>query len=414
MDSLSPPPSERTSSDRSAGGGATTAAPRRRSWFPFLFLAVSVAGFAFLFWKLYLTPEAPKVPKADSVQATPVRAAPVIRGLLQLSSQYPGELDADTSDLASKISGRLNSVEVRIGDRLTGGDVVAVVDDTDLQNQLKVAQVQVEVVEANSQRVVARVRVAEGELERMERLFRELLISAQQIELDRSSVRALKAELKAMAAQKRQAEARVNLLSQQILETKVRAPFTGTVGERYLDPGAFVQPGTPIIRLVKSGPLRIRFWVPEGQLSLVELGLSFQLTTQITGSRPFTGKVKRLSGEVNRSNRTIAVEGVMSESTLSLRPGMYAQVRVAGGTIEGTIVPGAAVLKRVDTRGVEAQGVFIAAEDTARWIPLELLGRQDDRVAVKGGLSAGDLVLVFGHQDLADGARVTVATFGAD
>ena len=414
MDSLSPPPSERTSSDRSAGGGATTAAPRRRSWFPFLFLAVSTAGFAFLFWKLYLTPEAPKVPKADSVQATPVRAAPVIRGLLQLSSQYPGELDADTSDLASKISGRLNSVEVRIGDRLTGGDVVAVVDDTDLQNQLKVAQVQVEVVEANSQRVVARLRVAEGELERMERLFRELLISAQRIESDRSSVRALEAELKAMAAQKRQAEARVNLLSQQIGETKVRAPFTGTVGERYLDPGAFVQPGTPIIRLVKSGPLRIRFWVPEGQLSLVELGLSFQLTTQITGSRTFTGKVKRLSGEVNRSNRTVAVEGVMSESTLSLRPGMYAQVRVAGETIEGTIVPGAAVLKRVDTRGVEAQGVFIAAEDTARWISVELLGRQDDRVAVKGGLSAGDLVLVFGHQDLADGARVTVATFGAD
>ncbi len=414
MDSSSPPSLERTSSDRPAGGGTHTPAPPRRSWFSVLFLAVSAAGFAFLFWKLYLTPEAPQVPKADTVQATPVRAAPVIRGLLQLSSQYPGELDADTSDLASKISGRLNTVEVRIGDRLTGGDIVAVVDDTDLQNQLKVAQVQVEVVEANSQRVVARLRVAEGELERMERLFRELLISAQQIESNRSSVGALKAELKAMAAQKRQAEARVNLLSQQIQETKVRAPFTGTVGERYLDPGTFVQPGTPIIRLVKSGPLRIRFWVPEGQLSLVELGLSFQLTTQITGSRTFTGTVKRLSGEVNRSNRTVAVEGVMGESTLSLRPGMYAQVRVAGGTIEGTIVPGAAVLKRVNTRGIEAQGVFIVAEDAARWIPVDLLGRQDDRVAVKGKLSAGDLVLVFGHQDLANGARVTVATFGAD
>ncbi len=414
MDSSSPPSFERTSSDRPVEGRTSTAPPRRRSWFPALFLAVSAAGFAFLFWKFYLTPEATPVPKADSVQTTPVRAEPVIRGLLQLSSQYPGELDADTSDLASRISGRLNSVEVRIGDRLAAGDVVAVVDDTDLQNQLKVVQVQVEVVEANSQRVVARLRVTEGELERMERLFRELLISAQQIESNRSSVRALEAELKAMAAQKRQAQARVDLLSQQIQETKVRAPFTGTVGERYLDPGTFVQPGTPIIRLVKSGPLRIRFWVPEGQLSLVELGLSFQLTTQITGSRLFTGKVKRLSGEVNRSNRTVAVEGVMSESTLALRPGMYAQVTVAGGTIEGTIVPGAAVLKRVNTRGIASEGVFVAAEDAARWSPVELLGRQDDRVAVKGEISAGDLVLVFGHQDLADGARVTVATFGAE
>ena len=104
----------------------------------------------------------------------------------------------------------------------------------------------------------------------------------------------------------------------------------------------------------------------------------------------------------------------MGESTLSLRPGMYAQVRVAGGTIEGTIVPGAAVLKRVNNRGIEAQGVFVAAADAARWIPVDLLGRQGDRVAVKGGLAAGDLVLVFGHQDLADGARVTVATFGGE
>ena len=414
MDSSPPPSLERTSSDRPAGGGTPSAAPPRRSWFSFLLLALSAAVFAFLFWKLYLTPEAPQVPKADSVQATPVRAAPVMQGLLQLSSHYPGELDADTSDLASKISGRLTRVEVRIGDRLTAGDIIAVVDDTDLQGQLKEAKAQVEVVEANSQRVVARLRVTEGELDRMESLFRELLISAQQIEASRSSVRALEAELKAMGAQKRQSEARVSLLSQQIQETKVRAPFAGTVGERHLDPGTFVQPGTPIIRLVKSGPLRVRFWVPEGQLAQIRPGVSFQLTTQITGSRAFTGQVKRLSGEVNRSNRTVAVEGVMKERTPSLRPGMYAQVRVAGGAIEGSIVPGAAVLKRVNTKGVEGQGVFVAADEAAGWIPVEVLGRQDDLVAVEGSLSAGDLVLVFGHQDLADGARVAVATFGAE
>ena len=375
---------------------------------------MTAAVFAFLSWRLYFTPEAPLVPKADWVQSTPVRAALVVHGLLRLSSRYPGELDADTSDLASKIGGRLTRVEVRIGDRLTTGDLIAVVDDTDLQRQLEEAQAQVEVAEANRQRAVARLRAAGGELERMESLFRELLISTQQIESSRSSVRALEAELKAVGAQKRQSEARVNLLSQQIRETKIRAPFAGTVGERYLDSGTFVQPGTPIIRLVQGGPLRIRFWVPEGQLSQVKKGGSFQLTTQITGPRTFTGRVQRLSGEVNRSNRTVAVEGIVVESTPSLRPGMYAQVRVAGGTVEGKIVPGAAVLKRVNTQGLEVQGVFVAAEDVARWVAVDILGRQDDRIAVEGRVSPGDLVLVFGHQDLVDGARVQVATFGAE
>ena len=234
------------------------------------------------------------------------------------------------------------------------------------------------------------------------------LISTGDIESGRAAAAALEAGLKAVEAQKQQSEVRVRLLTQQIEETRLTAPFPGVVAERYLNSGSFVQTGTPIVRLVEAGPLRVRFWVPEEGLAGVSPGVSFEITTQSTRKQRFSGLVTRLSGEVSRRNRTVAVDGILQTTAAPLRPGMYAQVEMARGRVQGKIVPGAAVLKRVNTSGDENNGVFAAVDGIARWRVVEILGRQDDRIAVQGVLAAEDRVLVFGHQDLADGTRITI------
>jgi membrane fusion protein (multidrug efflux system) len=340
--------------------------------------------------------------------ATPVLASAVRSGSLELVSQYPGELESDISDLASKISGRLQQVTVRSGDRVEQGTVIAVVDDTDLQRQYEEVQAQVAVAEANRLRALARLNEAEQDLIRMEEMFTAGLISAQAIEGVRATAATLEAEVKAVDAQRQQSEARSQLLAQQIKETKVMAPYSGVVSRRYLNPGAFVQPGTPIIRLVEAGPLRVRFWVPEEELSGIRPGVRFEVSTQSTEDVVGGGRVSRLSGEVSRQNRTVAVEGVLESAAPALLPGMYAQVRVSKGRVQGKIIPGAAVISRVDLRGVEDEGVFTVEDGTAHWIRVEVLGREGDEVAVVGALADTDRVLVFGHQDLVDGARVAI------
>lgn len=344
-----------------------------------------------------------------SIQATPVLASGVRTGSLELSSQYPGELDSDTSDLASKISGRLRQVMVRSGDQVQERAVIAVVDDTDLQRQYEEVRAQVAVVSANRLRAAARLKAAEQELSRMEQMFKEGLISTQAIESVRATAATLDAEVEAVEAQREQSEARMQLLAQQISETRITAPFNGIVSRRYLNPGTFVQPGTPIIRLVEAGPLRIRFWVPEEELAGVRPGVKVEISTQSTGDAVFTGRVTRLSGEVNRQNRTVSVEGILQSTSPVLLPGMYAEVRVEKGRVTGRILPGAAVLNRFDPRGTEEQGVFLASEGRARWVQIQVLGRTGDEVAVEGDLNDEDLVLVFGHQDLTDGTRISIA-----
>jgi RND family efflux transporter MFP subunit len=283
-----------------------------------------------------------------------------------------------------------------------------VVDDTDLQRQYEEARAQVAVAGANRLRALARVNEAQRELVRMEQMFREGLISTQAIEGVRATASTMEAEVKAVEAQRQQFEARLQLLAQQICETEVTAPFSGVVSRRYLNSGTFVQPGTPIVRLVEAGPLRVRFWVPEEELAGISAGVRFGVSTQSTPELVFGGRVTGLSGEVSRQNRTVAVEGVLEATAPILLPGMYAQVSVKKGSVQGRIVPGAAVLNRFDLRGREEQGVFVAEEGNAHWVTVQVLGRAGDEVAVQGTLGDKDQVLIFGHQDLIDGASIAI------
>jgi RND family efflux transporter MFP subunit len=189
------------------------------------------------------------------------------------------------------------------------------------------------------------------------------------------------------------------------------------VAERHLDPGAFVQAGTPVVRLVEAGSLLVQFRVPERHLGSVAPGDPLVVTTQATGATRFEGRVLRIAGEVSRADRTALVEGAIAEPTPVLRPGMYAEVEVQLEALRDRLtVPGPAVVERVTAGGEAETGVFTVDGDegAARWRAVEVVGRQGDRVAVEARLEPGQRVLTLGHEELSDGSPVkVVATPGA-
>ncbi|HVR30941.1 MAG TPA: efflux RND transporter periplasmic adaptor subunit, partial [Thermoanaerobaculia bacterium] len=325
-------------------------------------------------------------------------------------SEYAGELVGEVSDLAPKVTGLLREVRGRIGDRVERGAVVAVVDDSDLRRQLEEARGQLGVASANERRAQAELDGVESELRRGEDLHRQQVLSAQDYDLVVARAAQARATVGASRAQIEQAGARVRILEQQLAETRLLAPFTGTVAARYLDPGALVQPGTPILRLVEEGRLRVQFRVPERDLGAVRVGVGLSLTTQATGSTAFSGRVQRISGEVSRSDRTALVEGTPDSPADVLRPGMYAQVRVEVREITGaTLVPGVAVLRRVGADGIERTGVFVVGDaGTAEWRDVGVLGASGNAIAVEGDLAVGDTVLTLGHEELRPGSPVQV------
>lgn len=353
--------------------------------------------------------EPPAPPPQGAAAAPVVRVTTARQGSLPLVGNYRGELIAEIAELAARSSGRLLSVNGQIGDTFKKGDLLAQVDALEPQRQVAEASAQVKAAEAATERVEAQLAAAEVELERGTRLKAEALLSDQELTALRSQVSVLKAELNAARAQHASAQARAALYREQISDARLVAPFDGAIAERYLDPGSSVQPGTPVLRLVRSGPLRVRFRVPERDLRHLAIDRPLEVTTQASGSQRFAGKLTRIAAEVSRNDRTIAVEGLLADVHEVLRPGMYANVSLTFGTLEGvTLVPSSALSERVDAEGVPEIAVFVVEEGIARRKVVQVLGQYLDDSAVEG-IAPGDVVVSFGHEALRDNGPVRLA-----
>ena len=175
-----------------------------------------------------------------------------------------------------------------------------------------------------------------------------------------------------------------------------------------------MRPGTVVLRLVKAGPLEVRFRVPERDLADFRVGMPFTLTTQASGALRFAGSVTRLSAEVSRQDRTLAVEGLLGAEHDALRAGMYAEVTVKLGEVAAAVViPSAALVERIGPEGERSLGAYVVKDEIATWQALTLRGRAGDRSAV-AGLSVGESVVTLGHDQLREGGKVRIANSAQD
>ncbi len=346
---------------------------------------------------------------AQMAQAVPVRAVAAWRGFLSVRTAYSGELVGEVSDISPQVSGLLIDVPARIGQRVAAGTVIAVIADVEVRNQLQEARGQLGVAEANRDRAAAELVGVEADYQRAMELYDQGLLSEQEQQQVSSQYATTKANLAAGEAQVRQSAAREALLAEQFANTRVRAPFDAVVSDRYLDRGALVQPGTPILRLVEEAPLLVQFRVPERDLSAVQTGAAFDVVTEATGDRTFAGIVRRVAGEVRRNDRTVLVEGELAETDDLLLPGMYADVSVSLRDLENAlIVPGTALLERVAMDGARSTGVMVPVDGLAQWRAVTVAGRSGEYSAIAGPVEAGELVLTMGHNQLGHGAPVRV------
>jgi len=343
--------------------------------------------------------------RGGKTRATPVGGAEVVRGPITQRGRYPGELDADATDVAAFYAGRLVSVKVRVGDSVTAGQVVAELDPVDAREQIAQARAQAKAAAAERQRAKVEHAQAVAEVARLEPLARDQLISALEIDRQRAKASSLEATVESAAASQAEAEARVKLLERRVVESAVRAPFAGRVAARYVDPGAVVSAGARLVRIVATSPLRVRFEVPEQDVPRLAVGTPLRVETRATSrGEGVPAKVTGIASEISRTRRVAIVEALVESPPEGWLPGMYAEASVDLRTIEdATLVPSNAVLSRLQPDGTVATGVFIAREGVARWVPVREVTRDADVVAVEGELVPGARVLVAGHVDLSDG-----------
>jgi RND family efflux transporter MFP subunit len=193
----------------------------------------------------------------------------------------------------------------------------------------------------------------------------------------------------------------------------VRAPFSGTITERNVHPGALVGPPTgteaPMLRMESVGRLRVTVAVPETDVGAIADGATVEFTVRTWPGEKFSGPIRRVAHAVDPRTRTMPVELDYANDDGRLAPGMLAEVMwPVRREAPSLFVPASAVAQTTDKVYVDVvKGGVIDQVQVRRGVAL------NDLVEVFGdGLSDGELVLKKASEELKSGTKVTARQAG--
>lgn len=273
----------------------------------------------------------------------------------------------------AKIAGEIREIRVEEGDYVKEGQLLARTD----------GRAQAVALEESK----ARLRGLELDFDRVTTLFEQDLVSTKEMNDARARYEEAKAQLKG-------SELNVSY-------TYVRAPFSGTISVRSIDPGQNVQVGTDLFSMVDFDPLLARVHLPENVAASIALGQRVVITPDTDDTLTYQGEVMLVSPIVDTRTGTVKVTCMIAGNHELLKPGSFVRVKLQTDMHPNVLV--------VPTNAIVAEGdesyIFRAEADTVVKV-LVMTGYTDDRfVEIADGVSESDRVVVVGQGALREGAK---------
>lgn len=297
--------------------------------------------------------EIPRTPAAGEVEVT--QAFRSTGG-----TSFAATLDSDqVAEIATRASGTVRSVEVRVGDRVSSGAPLIRLDDSDVEARIESARARMELASETHRRI--RNLAEDG--------------AATRQELDEAE-----AALAAARSGLREAEAQRDY-------SVIRAPFSGVVTHRRVDPGDLAGPGRSLLRIVAPEALKLTAELPAHLAGTVAEG--DEVAVRLGPDHPaIPATVQRIVPAVDPASRTFRLEALPREVPETTRVGSYVRLELPSPEPAGVWIPRDAVLERG-----QLTGVFALENEhiRLRWVRL---GRTtDDAVELLAG-PPGDLTVV--------------------
>ena len=341
-----------------------------------------------------------------------VNVATAHRGAVMQQLVVVGNLVGDaTVAVVPRAAGRLQSISVRLGDRVAMGQRIAKIEDLELQEQVKQQEAALEVSRATIRQREADLRLAETNAERSRNLFARQLLPKQTLDDTEARYQSAVAQLDLARAQNNQSTARLDELRINLANTVIVSPVDGFVARRAVDPGAFVGQNAPVVDVVDITRVRLVANIVEKDLDQIRRGDDTRVEVDAFPGEVFIGRIARVAPVLDPATRTASIEIEIPNPGFRLKPGMYARVTVTTDERkDGLVVPSNAV---VDLGG--RRGVFLAAEnDTVSFRSVTVGVEEDTQAEILEGLTEGDRVVTTGAGALREGDRVRVAASGGE
>jgi membrane fusion protein (multidrug efflux system) len=282
-------------------------------------------------------------------------------------------------ELSTEASGEVTAITVESGATVRAGQLILTLKD--------------DVEQASRERQIANLELARLLFERDQQLVKQKSIP--QSQYDRS-----KADLDSATAQLAETEARLD-------NKRLHAPFAGTVGIIQVDVGDYVEPGTYITTLQDLTELEVDFNVPERHAPKLHAGQDIDVRVDAFPGQTFHATLRALDARIETGTRNLQLRAALDPGS-GLLPGMFARLTIFLGETENVVtVPETAI-----SYSLHGNTVYVVEQsDGALTVQPRVVATgkvQGGRIAVKGGLEAGERVVTAGQNKLRRGMRIVI------
>jgi RND family efflux transporter MFP subunit len=355
------------------------------------------------------------VPIEVEVAVVTGRAAGAQASVLNASGYVTARRRATVS---SKVTGKVIEVNVEEGMAVREGQVLARLDDSTVRAALNLARAQLEAARRAVPESEVRLDEARLNLARRERLFKEELATAADMDQARAEVNSIAARIESLREQITVAERQVALQETALDDTVIRAPFSGVAISKDAQPGEMVSPvsagggftRTGICTIVDMRSLEVEVDVNESYINRVAAN---QPVTAILDAYPdfeIPARVIAVVPTADRQKATVLVRIGFTELDPRILPDMG--VKVTFLREEQAAAPAARPVALAPKSAVRSDNgtsyVFVVKQDTVERRAVQTGGTDGERLEVTGGLTAGERVVVAPPAELAAGLPITV------
>lgn len=317
------------------------------------------------------------------------------KGKLSTNLQVPGELlPYQQVDLYAKESSFVKKVYVDVGSEVKQGQLLVTMDAPEINSNLAAAKSKLQSQEAiytasnsNYNRLVETSKTPGT-------------ISKNDIDQAAARKNSDKAQLDAAKSAYQSVAATENYLN-------IRAPFSGVISARNVNPGAYVGPSgkgsdVPLFVLQEQKHLRLVISVPEVYTNLLKQNDEVNFTVKALPNQHFTAKVKRMAGALDERLRSERLEMDVSNNNKNLLPGMFAEVNIPLPASDSTFV----IPKSALVTSTERVFVIRAANHKANWVDVRKGREAGDQVEIYGNLNEGDQLVKTASDEIRDGSAL--------
>lgn len=302
---------------------------------------------------------------------------------------------ANAGAVSSKVMGTVTAVFVKEGQRVTKGELLLTIDESDISQKVKAAEAAHREASFGLENARAQLANAEATYKRYSNLFDANAISRQEFEnitLQRDGAR-----LNASAMEEAVNRARAGVEEARVYSgyARVSAPFSGVVTEKKIDRGSMAAPGSPLVVVEDDSSFVLEADFDGRHMGAVKPGM--ELAVSAGNGKEYRARVTEAVPSIDAATRTFLVKASIRGE--GLKTGLYAKVSVPVGQRRVLTVPASAIVEKG-----QLTGVYTVDEKGVVSYSLVRVGRSyADEVEVAAGLSEGDRVISTGAQRAVDG-----------